>query len=282
MGSDLPWWLPLSVLAWAAQMAVFHGVGLFFEWSDRTGALSSFKVRDVDRLSYVQLLPRVLANQVFILLPAMVALQYTGLAFTGAAHLSLLHFLFAMVLMGIGHDVVQYVFHRFVLHRPSLIRKLGHSVHHSTGASKGISACYMSPTDFFLEIVLPYLIPLTLVGAGADVVFHLTVAGLGAFGGLYEHSGYDFSVRLKRGKSNSRLQPAAWLAAVLTSKAHGEHHRRSEVSFSDGFGSPGICDTIFKTRWDLVEASSKAIPQTQDNGDESTASRHRSRRGQQR
>lgn len=276
MGSDLPWWLPLSVLAWAAQMAVFHGVGLFFEWSDRTGALSAFKVRDVERLSYRQLLPRVLANQVFILLPAMVALQYSGLAFTGAAHLSLFHFLFAMVLMGIGHDIVQYVFHRFVLHRPSLIRKLGHSVHHSTGASRSISACYMSPADFFLEIVLPYLIPLTLVGAGADVAFHITVASLGAFGGLYEHSGYDFSVRLKRDGSNSRLQPTAWLAALLTSKAHGEHHRRSDVSFSDGFGSPGICDTIFKTRWDLVEAASKAMPQAIR--DEQTAARRRARR----
>ena len=38
MGSFLPWWLPLSVLAWAVQMAVFHGVGLLFEWSDRTGS----------------------------------------------------------------------------------------------------------------------------------------------------------------------------------------------------------------------------------------------------
>ncbi len=276
MGSDLPWWLPLSVLAWAAQMAVFHGVGLFFEWSDRTGALSAFKVRDVERLSYRQLLPRVFANQVFILLPAMVALQYSGLAFTGAPHLSLFHFLFAMVLMGIGHDIVQYVFHRFVLHRPSLIRKLGHSVHHSTGASRSISACYMSPVDFFLEIVLPYLIPLTLVGAGADVAFHITVASLGAFGGLYEHSGYDFSVRLNQDGSNSRLQPTAWLAALLTSKAHGEHHRRSDVSFSDGFGSPGICDTIFKTRWDLVEAASKAMPQAIR--DEQTAARRRARR----
>jgi sterol desaturase/sphingolipid hydroxylase (fatty acid hydroxylase superfamily) len=281
VGSDLPWWLPLSVLAWAVQMAVFHGVGLFFEWSDRTGALSSFKVRDVDRLSYLQLLPRVLTNQVFVLLPAMVAFQYAGLAFTGAPHLSLLHFLVAMVLMGVGHDIVQYVFHRFVLHRPSLIRKLGHSVHHSTGASKGISACYMSPTDFFLEIVLPYLIPLALVAAGADVVFHLTVASLGAIGGLYEHSGYDFSLRLSRpGRSNSKLQPAAWLAAMLTSKAHGEHHRRSNVSFSDGFGSPGICDTIFKTRWDIVEAAGKAMPQTPDIGDESAALRRHSRRGQ--
>jgi sterol desaturase/sphingolipid hydroxylase (fatty acid hydroxylase superfamily) len=258
MSSFLPWWLPLSVFAWAAQMVVFHGVGLLFEWSDRAGMLSSYKVRGIERLTYFQLLPRVLFNQIFVLLPAMVAFQYAGLAFTGAPHLSALHFVAGMLLMGVGHDIVQYVFHRFVLHRPGLIRKLGHSVHHSTGAAKSISACYMSTADFFLEIVLPYLIPLALVGAGADVSFHLVVASLGAIGGLYEHSGYDFAVRLARGNgSGSRLQPRAWLAAAVTSKAHGEHHRRSNVSFSDGFGSPGICDTIFKTRWDLAEAARK-------------------------
>jgi sterol desaturase/sphingolipid hydroxylase (fatty acid hydroxylase superfamily) len=262
VSSFLPWWLPLSVLAWAVQMAVFHGVGLFFEWSDRTGMLSSFKVRDIERLTYFQLVPRVLFNQVFILLPAMVAFQCAGLAFTGAPHLSALHFVAGMVLMGVGHDVVQYIFHRFVLHRPGLIRKLGHSVHHSTGASKSISACYMSPADFFLEIVLPYLVPLALIGAGADVFFHLTVASFGAIGGLYEHSGYDFAVRLPRDAgSHSRLRPLTWLAAAVTSKAHGEHHRRSNVSFSDGFGSPGICDTIFKTRWDMAEAAQKAADQ---------------------
>jgi sterol desaturase/sphingolipid hydroxylase (fatty acid hydroxylase superfamily) len=253
MGTFLPWWLPLSVLAWAAQMAVFHGVGLLFEWSDRTGALASFKVRDIERLSYFQLLPRVLFNQIFVLLPAMVAFQYMGLAFTGAPHLTALHFVAGMLLMGVGHDVVQYVFHRFVLHRPGLIRKLGHSVHHSTGASKSISACFMSPADFFLEIVLPYLIPLALTGAGADVSFHVIVASLGAIGGLYEHSGYDFAVRLAKGTDSGFRRPLAWLAAVVTSKAHGEHHRRSNVSFSDGFGSPGICDTFFKTRWDIAE-----------------------------
>ena len=262
VSSFLPWWLPLSVLAWAVQMAVFHGVGLFFEWSDRTGMLSSFKVRDIERLTYFQLLPRVLFNQVFILLPAMVAFQCAGLAFTGAPHLSALHFVAGMVLMGVGHDVVQYIFHRFVLHRPGLIRKLGHSVHHSTGASKSISACYMSPADFFLEIVLPYLVPLALIGAGADVFFHLTVASFGAIGGLYEHSGYDFAVRLPRDAgSHSRPRPLTWLAAAVTSKAHGEHHRRSNVSFSDGFGSPGICDTIFKTRWDMAKAAQKAADQ---------------------
>ncbi len=259
MNSYLPWWLPLSVLAWAVQMVVFHGVGLFFEWSGRTGRLASFRVREGERLTYGQLLPRVLFNQIFVLLPAMVAFQYVGLAFTGAPHLGALHFVVGMLLMGVGHDTVQYVFHRFVLHRPGLIRKLGHSIHHSTGASKAISACYMSPADFFLEIVLPYLVPLALIGAGADVAFHLTVASLGAIGGLYEHSGYDFAVRLPKGDdSGSRLQPLAWLAALVTSKAHAEHHRRSNVSFSDGFGSPGICDTVFKTRWDLADVRKAA------------------------
>jgi sterol desaturase/sphingolipid hydroxylase (fatty acid hydroxylase superfamily) len=247
VSAHLPWWLPLSVLTWLVMMAVYHAAGLLFEWADRTKTLASFKVRDTDRLSYAGLLPRVLFNQIFVLLPVMLALQYAGLAFTGAPHMGAWHFLAALVLMGVGHDLVQYASHRFLLHRPSLFRKLGHSVHHSTGATKAISACYMSPADFFLEIVLPYLVPLVLIGAGADISFQLLAASLGALGGLYEHSGYDFAVRLPR--ENFLL---AFLAQLVTSKAHGEHHRRSNVSFSDGFGSPGICDTFFKTRWDLA------------------------------
>ncbi len=247
----LPWWLPLSVLTFLVQMIAYHGVGLAFEYCDRAKKLAAFKVRDADRLTYLELLPRVLANQILVLLPAMVLLEVSGLAYVGAPHLSAWHFLLAMAAMGIGHDVVQYVFHRFVLHRPGLIRTLGHAVHHSTGASKAISACYMSHTDFFLEIVLPYLVPLVLVGAGADITFHLVVASLGAIGGLYEHSGYDFAVRLPKARG-FWARPLAVLDTLITSKAHGEHHRRSVVSFSDGFGSPGICDTIFKTRWDLA------------------------------
>ena len=42
------------------------------------------------------------------------------------------------------------------------------------------------------------------------------------------------------------------MAHFLSSKAHGEHHTRGNVSFSDGFGSSNICDTVMKTRWDLV------------------------------
>ncbi len=242
----------LAILTFAVQMVVYHGVGLWFEWCDRTGRMGAFKTRAVERLGYFELLPRVLVNQFFILLPAMALLGYAGLAFSGDPHLGVFHFLAAMILMGIGHDIVQYAAHRFLLHRPGLIRKLGHSVHHSTTASRAISACYMGYADFFLEIVLPYLLPLMVVAAGADVSFHLLVASLGAIGGLYEHSGYDFSIRLPRGVRGIKGRVIDAIAALITSKAHAEHHRRSNVSFSDGFGSPGICDSFFATRWDLV------------------------------
>ena len=248
----LPAWLPLSAFVFAVQMLVYHGVGLWFEWCDRTGRLSDFKTRPVERMSYFTLMPRVLANQFLILLPSMLAVQYLGLAFVGAPHLAWWHFLAAMAFMGVGHDIVQYVSHRVLLHRPTLMRKLGHSVHHTTSASRGISACYMSAADFFLEIVLPYLIPLVIVRAGADVGFHCLVAGLGAIGGLYEHAGYDFSLThsaRRGGPEGPLLRCAGW---PRTSKAHAEHHRRGVVSFSDGFGSPGICDAVFATRWDLV------------------------------
>ena len=252
----LPWWMPLSVFVWAVQMVVFHGVGWGFEYCDRHLLLRGAKVRDIDRKSYAQLMPRVLANQCFILLPCMVAAQALGVCFAGTAHLPLWRFLASLFVMGLGHDVVQYVTHRHLLHRPSLIRKLKHSVHHSTGASKGISACYMSGPDFFLEIVLPYLLPLAVIGGGgSDLVFHTMIAGLGAVGGVYEHSGYDFAALLPRSKLAQRLpRVAAILAGQITSHAHGEHHAKGNVSFSDGFGSPGVCDKAFGTRWDQVEA----------------------------
>jgi hypothetical protein len=84
--------------------------------------------------------------------------------------------------------------------------------------------------------------------------FQLFVASLGAIGGLYEHSGYDFAAGIRQSlaagtSSLLRLIPQS----LISSHAHGEHHRRSRVSFSDGFGSPGLCDALFRTRWDLRE-----------------------------
>ncbi len=247
--------IPLFVTVWAAQMVAYHGIGLWFYWLDATGRLQRFKTRPVERRPYLDILPRVLANQVFLLLPAMGLFQWLGLAFVGREHISLLTAALSLVGMSLGHDVVQYAFHRGVMHRPTLMNRLGHAVHHSTSASCSISACYMSGADFVAEIICPYLLPLALVGAGADVWFHIFVVTTGAFGGLYEHSGYDFSLALeKTGGEGIGARLARKMAPALSSRAHAEHHARGNVSFSDGFGSSSLCDTILKTRWDLVRA----------------------------
>jgi sterol desaturase/sphingolipid hydroxylase (fatty acid hydroxylase superfamily) len=239
--------VPLALWVWMVHMLAYHGLALGFEWCDRNGALKRFKRRNIDRLSYGHILRRVLINQIFVLLPAMLLCQYAGLAYVGAPHLSLAMFTGGLVAMSVGHDVVQYAAHRWLLHHPRL-RWLGHSLHHATGASKSISALYMSSGDFFLNIVCPYLVPLILIGGGgSDVLFHLLTMGLGVIGGLYEHSGYDFGPQPGiQAAGLMRLLPAS----ITSSHAHGEHHRRFSVSFSDGFGSPGLCDTLFGTRWD--------------------------------
>jgi sterol desaturase/sphingolipid hydroxylase (fatty acid hydroxylase superfamily) len=150
--------LPLCLHVWLVQQLAFHAIGLFFEWCDRTGLLRPLRAREVDKKSYIQLLPRVLRNQCAVLLPCMALTQAAGLCFTGSSQLPLWRFILSLPAMAIGHDVVQYVVHRHLLHRPNLrlMRVLRHSVHHSTTASRGISACYMSAPDFFLEIVLSY------------------------------------------------------------------------------------------------------------------------------
>jgi sterol desaturase/sphingolipid hydroxylase (fatty acid hydroxylase superfamily) len=206
------------------------------------------------------MLPRVLFNQCFILLPCMVLCQVLGLAFVGVPHLGVVQFLAGLVLLAVGHDVVQYAGHRWLLHHPRF-SWLGHRLHHAVDADLSIGACYMSAGDFMLSIVLPYLLPLIALGGDSDVVFQLMVLCLGMLGGLYEHSGYDFAVMLtapaprmlwRLGRLLQRLPPA-----LVSSHAHGEHHRLGTVSFSDGFGSPGLCDAIFGTRWDAFRSRAR-------------------------
>jgi sterol desaturase/sphingolipid hydroxylase (fatty acid hydroxylase superfamily) len=249
---------PLFLTVWVALMIAYHGIGLWFSWLDRTGGLSRFKTRPVERRPYFEILPRVLFNQTFILLPAMGLAQCSGLAFVGSDHMSLLAAILTLAAMALGHDVVQYVLHRWLLHRPDVMNRLGHAVHHSTTASSAISACYMSAADFLVEIVLPYLIPLALVGAGSNMTFHVFSVTAGVFGGLYEHSGYDFSLPLARARGNGAIARAARaVAPLMSSRAHGEHHSRGNVSFSDGFGSTSLCDILFRTRWDLVRGKTR-------------------------
>lgn len=252
--------LPLSIKVWAIQQIAFHVIGLGFEWLDNANALRKVRARETDTKPYNQLLPKVLLNQCLVLLPCMVFCEATGLCFTHKGYISTGRAILSLPVLAIGHDVVQYLTHRYLLHQPNLklMRMLRHSVHHSTTAAKGISACYMSAPDFFLEIVLPYLVPLALVGGGgAGLRFHSLVVASGAFGGIYEHSGYDLALAFQavpqeKGDAWYWKMLASVMADIVSTRAHHEHHSRGQVSFSDGFGSPGLCDTMFGTRWDMV------------------------------
>ena len=135
---------PLFLTVWVAQMIAYHGIGLWFLWLDRTGRFARFKTRPVESRPYLEILPRVLANQVFILLPAMGLMQALGLAYFGEEHIGLGMAILSLVGLSVGHDVVQYAFHRFIMHRADLMNRLGHAVHHSTIGSRGISACCSS------------------------------------------------------------------------------------------------------------------------------------------
>ena len=185
--------LSFSVAVWGVQMISYHGFALWFEWLDRTGRGQAFKVRTVERMSYREMLPRVLFNQTFVLLPAMGITQALGLAYYGSTQITIMGFVASVIGLTIGHDIVQYIAHRIVLHEPTNMRKFGHALHHTTRASRAISACYMSAEDFFLEIVCPYLIPLILIGGGGtNFIFHALIVSAGAFGGV--DNGHDLTV----------------------------------------------------------------------------------------
>ncbi|KAJ5112252.1 hypothetical protein N7532_000297 [Penicillium argentinense] len=263
--------IPISIQTWIVQELSFLGTALFCEYADTTTA-RSLRVREPDRKGFMKMLPQVLFNQFFVLLPCMILTEWLGLCFTGISYSTLIRIFVIFYGMALGHDIVQYTTHRFLLHNHNirLMRVLRHSVHHTTTASRGISACYMFPTDYFLEIVLPYLVPLAVLGGGGmSRLFHFPVAGLGAAGGVYEHSGYDLCLsfhlhdKIPAGSEGSLKSYVLnllfkWLSGTLDNRAHGEHHARANISFSDGFGSPEFCDTIFGTRWNVSKARRQA------------------------
>eukprot|EP00172_Hildenbrandia_rubra_P002608 Plantae.Rhodophyta-Hildenbrandia_rubra.ctg3579.p1 GENE.Plantae.Rhodophyta-Hildenbrandia_rubra.ctg3579~~Plantae.Rhodophyta-Hildenbrandia_rubra.ctg3579.p1 ORF type:complete len:280 (-),score=25.20 Plantae.Rhodophyta-Hildenbrandia_rubra.ctg3579:1652-2491(-) len=224
-----------SVQAWLLGIGVFHVLGLLFEF------LSTFKFAQQWRTispkglpAYREMLPLVLQNQVFILLPCMVALEKFGLAFHVTEKqepASVLKELAGSVLMTFFHDVVFYLGHRFLLHSKWGYYALGHNVHHGTKAHSAISSMYMAFPDFVIEIVLPYLVPLVIVSTFCHWYLTMLALPIGCLGGMLEHSGYNFWPNIK----------------AFDTTAHGLHHRKLKCSYSDGVGSPNIMDGMFGT-----------------------------------
>jgi sterol desaturase/sphingolipid hydroxylase (fatty acid hydroxylase superfamily) len=246
-------------------MAAYHGTALLFQACDYYGWAQQYRWRAQPRqlrprVSYRQALPRVLWNQLAVLLPAMMVCELAGWAFApfprpgdrdyyvtalASADKNPGGAVLAFTVMGtwmlLAHECVFYLFHRFVLHHPVGYRVLGHALHHRTDATCAVTAMFMTPADFFLEIVLPYLLPLCCCSTWVrGVAMNTGVLVLGMLGGLYEHSGYNFL-------------PGVYM---LDTYPHATHHRAPGAGagtggnakhFADGVGSFGLVDAMLGT-----------------------------------
>lgn len=225
------------LLSWVLFMLLFHAMGLLFQYLDTSRRLANHKQFNPLPTSplYGDMLPLVLFNQVFLLFPVMQLCRYANLIMTPIVDApstyghALRSFLLLSTVAPFLHEILFYTAHRFVLHSRWGFSALNHRLHHSSRAHCSISAMYMTPADFFLEVIVPYILPLILLSHGlhglprSHAVWMLPI---GALGGLYEHSGYNF-FRGVRG---------------LDTSVHGRHHTMHGCSFSDGFGSPSVLD----------------------------------------
>jgi hypothetical protein len=231
---------PLSLTCFFGHFFVFHLGCLVFEVFDRNSWFHGYKEFKGDRQKYLELLPQVLFNQFFILLPAMYLSEKAGIAFNSfdlhhqPIQQSMWEYVSQAAWMTVGHDLFFYLGHRFLLHSVWGYQFFKHDVHHSTKASIALSSMYMAPSDYLLEICIPYLVPLSFLKA--DAGFNFIAIALGSLGGMYEHSGYNFWPRFPG----------------LSTMAHGMHHTRYNCSFSDGVGSSNIMDGLFRTSYEHI------------------------------
>lgn len=205
-------------------ICVWHGYGLLLHVLDtvRHPALERYKLHRRDTLTYRQMLPVVLRNQLVVLLPTLVTSAVIGVrALHVASPLppSTPYILMQQALLYVVYEVLTYFGHR-VLHLPAFYRF--HKMHHSTFCSVGISAQYASPLDFFLMLAGPWGAGFVLCGThpAAACLFVL----IGAVNSVQSHSGYRFPF-------------------MLPPDGHEAHHARSNVNF----GTPSFCDWLLGT-----------------------------------
>jgi sterol desaturase/sphingolipid hydroxylase (fatty acid hydroxylase superfamily) len=85
-------------------------------------------------------------------------------------------------------DIVFYLGH-WIMHAIPWIYRYIHKMHHQTFADTAISYHYMTIFDFLLEVTLPSLLPLAIIGIHPHV--WMAFIGFGSWNGAAVHSGWD-------------------------------------------------------------------------------------------
>jgi sterol desaturase/sphingolipid hydroxylase (fatty acid hydroxylase superfamily) len=137
-----------------------------------------------------------------------------------------LKFIFDLLIMFIGADVVMYTTHR-ILHLPSLY--IYHKVHHKITEPVGTATFYMHWIDFIFTAILPAVLPGILVSAH-EVTMLMWVVLL-IFNSVYiSHGGFNISDKL-----------------------HYYHHNK----FTCNYGTGVFMDKLFGTHYEPKITSSK-------------------------
>ena len=97
-------------------------------------------------------------------------------------------FLLKILVYYILYDIIFYSGHILMHHK--YLYKIIHKQHHLTDADIGISGYYMGVIDFFGEFILPFFIPLYIVGN--DPLIMVIYGIIGQINGILSHSGYNF------------------------------------------------------------------------------------------
>mmetsp|Transcript_526 Transcript_526/g.1800 ORF Transcript_526/g.1800 Transcript_526/m.1800 type:complete len:239 (-) Transcript_526:461-1177(-) len=136
---------PTAFLAWLSLMVTFHTVCGFLELCDRRKWLQRFRRQPAgDSITYAEMMPRILFNQVVLMLPAMLLSERLALGYNSRVLFNSVPSLAAcLAVMGIGHDVIFYIGHRYLLHSRWGYKRFGHDLHHSTKANCAAGAFYM-------------------------------------------------------------------------------------------------------------------------------------------
>lgn len=226
-----------SITSWLLFMLAFYIAAFAFQCFDRYRILSQYKVyrSSAATPTFSQMLLRVIFNQCCLLLPAMILFENFSLTFKSNPNppSNLVSFFTQFTLTTFLHEVAFYIFHSYVLHSSWGFQNLNHALHHTSKTHSAISAMYMSPPDFLLEIIIPYLFPLCLstLCNYANNFSCLFILLFGAFGGLYEHSGYNIFPDIH----------------TLDTSVHALHHTHHHCSFANGVGAPSLVDPFMGT-----------------------------------
>jgi sterol desaturase/sphingolipid hydroxylase (fatty acid hydroxylase superfamily) len=142
-----------------------------------------------DFLSYVDVLPKVLCNHVFI---AACGAAYAWLVrVTGDGWVvrpyTAAEWVGKLLLVHLVYDLVFYHGHKLI-HRPILYKRV-HKLHHMSLAAMGISGYYMTVPDAFVEFVAPSLVPFFVVGHHKALLLAFLITG--QLNGVSSHSGHN-------------------------------------------------------------------------------------------